>query len=172
MSGSNGNAKRREQAIETNPEARSFLAALAQVGNITKAAEIAGCSRQRHYQWLEKLEGYADAASDAMEQAADILEAEARRRAVEGCVKPVFYLGEPVGAVREYSDTLLIFLLKAARPEKFRDRYEVKNTGSVKIQVIDGLDVLADEEACRAIDLAYARRAAAPPMADPGSSRN
>jgi hypothetical protein len=29
----------------------------------------------------------------------------------------------PLFPVREYSDTLLIFLLKAACPEKYRDRY-------------------------------------------------
>ena len=42
----------------------------------------------------------------------DALEAEARRRAVEGVRKPVFYQGVICGWVGEYSDTLLIFLLK------------------------------------------------------------
>ena len=32
------------------------------------------------------------------------------------------YQGSQVGTVRRYSDTLLIFLLKGRRPEKFKDR--------------------------------------------------
>jgi hypothetical protein len=48
------------------------------------------------------------------------LEDEAVRRAYEGVERPVFQGGKQVGVVREYSDTLLIFLLKALRPEKYR----------------------------------------------------
>jgi len=46
-----------------------------------------------------------------MEDAVDVLEAVARRRAVQG------------------SDTLLIFLLKAARPAKYRERHQVEHSG-------------------------------------------
>ena len=63
----------------------------------------------------------------AQECAADVLEAEACRRAVEGVEKPVgWYKGEPGGYVREYSDILTIFLLKGLRPEKYRDRVEMR----------------------------------------------
>ena len=49
--------------------------------------------------------------------AADILEAEAYRRALEGREKPVgWYKGKPGGYVREYSDVLLMSLLKGASP--------------------------------------------------------
>ena len=33
--------------------------------------------------------------------------------------------GQAGGTVREYSDTLLIFLLKGMKPEKYRERYQV-----------------------------------------------
>ncbi len=43
--------------------------------------------------------------------------------------KPVgWYKGKPGGTVREYSDILLIFLLKALRPEKYRERVEVRGS--------------------------------------------
>jgi hypothetical protein len=67
-------------------------------------------------------EAFARAWEDALEQGTDSLEDEARRRALQGVEKPVFREGRQVGTVTEYSDTLLIFLLKARRPEKFRDR--------------------------------------------------
>lgn len=103
---------------------RAMLAALRQLGNISQAAEAAGCSRSAHYLWLRTDPRYHAEVADAMEEAADHLEAEARRRAVEGTEEPVYYQGKPVGAIRRYSDLLLIFLLKAARPEKFRERVE------------------------------------------------
>lgn len=112
-----------------HPKKRAFLAALAEVGNITQAAEIAGIERKTHYVWMEKDENYAAAFKDAMEQAADRLEQEARRRAVEGVEKPVYQGGKKVGVVREYSDTLLIFLLKGARPEKYKERIAAEHTG-------------------------------------------
>ena len=45
-------------------------------------------------------------------QAAESLENEARRRAIEGVVDDVWYQGEKVGKQRRFSDVLLIFLLK------------------------------------------------------------
>ena len=66
----------------------------------------------------------------AREEAADTLEAEARRRAIEGVEEPVFHKGQRVGTVRKYSDLLLIFLLKGVRPQKFRDNYQRAGTGA------------------------------------------
>ena len=48
-----------------------------------------------------------------------MIEAEARRRAVDGVDEPVYYQGKEVGTVRRYSDVLLIFLLKGLRPQRF-----------------------------------------------------
>lgn len=39
-----------------------------------------------------------------------------------------WHKGQPGGYVREYSDVLLIFLLKGLKPEKYRDRLELKGT--------------------------------------------
>ena len=66
-------------------------------------------------------------------EACDALEAEARRRAVEGVRKPIYCQGEICGTVREYSDTLLFFLLKGAMPEKYRDDYRAEHTGSADL---------------------------------------
>ena len=52
----------------------------------------------------------------AVELGCDALEDEAVRRGCEGHLKPVFHRGKEVGAIREYSDVLLIFMLKARRP--------------------------------------------------------
>lgn len=99
---------------------RAFLASYGELGNITLAAEAAKIYRTTHYDWLESDPDYRQRYEDAREAAADRLEAEARRRAVEGVRKPAgWFRGEPGGYVQEYSDTLLIFLLKGLRPEKY-----------------------------------------------------
>lgn len=74
---------------------------------------------------------------DAAEaEGSDILEQEAFRRAVEGTSKPIYQGGELVGTVREYSDTLLIFLLKGRKPEKFRERVDNQHSGNVVVKVV------------------------------------
>ncbi len=109
------------------------------------ACEVAKVGRSSHYRWLEKDPEYREAFELAKEGAADILEAEAYRRAVEGVEKPVgWYKGKPGGTVRLYSDVLLMFLLKALRPEKYRERVEVRGS----LASID-LNRLTDEQLAR-----------------------
>ena len=55
---------------------------------------------------------------------ADVLEDEVRRRAFDGIEEPVFYQGVATDVVRKYSNTLAVFLLKGAKPEKYKDRVE------------------------------------------------
>ena len=108
---------------------RAFLAALADTGNVRAACTAAEIGHSTVYDRRKAVDRFADAWDDAMEQAADMLEAEALRRAAHGVKEPVYYKGKVVGHVLKYSDVLLIFLLKAARPAKFRDHYRVEHTG-------------------------------------------
>ena len=112
------------------PKKRAFLAAYAATCSITKAAEVAKVGRQCHYDWLASDQQYRAAFEQAKEQAAQTLEDEAIRRAYEGVERPVTIAGERE-LVREYSDTLLIFLLKGVRPEKYRERFDVKGELSI-----------------------------------------
>jgi hypothetical protein len=105
---------------------RAFLAAYAQLGNITSAAARAKVGRRSHYEWLAA-PAYAAAFVEAHEAAGDRLEAEAHRRAVQGVKEPVYQGGERVGYIQKFSDTLLIFLLKGARPEKYRERFDLSH---------------------------------------------
>jgi hypothetical protein len=111
------------QLAQTAINKAKFIEAFSATGNVSAAAKLAGVGRRTHYDWLKEDEAYKVAFADAVDEAADRLEVEARRRAVTGNVKPVFHKGVQVGTVREYSDTLLIFLLKGARPEKYSERH-------------------------------------------------
>jgi hypothetical protein len=105
-----------------------FLEALRQHGNISKAARACGIQRSGVYEWRDQDEAFAARWEDAIEEAGDVLEDELFRRAVEGVTEPVFYKGEICGAVRKRSDTCLIFALKGAKPEKYRESFAVNAT--------------------------------------------
>jgi hypothetical protein len=118
----------------------AFLAAYAKCGVLIDAAKIVGVDASLHHYWFNHDPEYAKRFSEVAEESIQVLESEARRRAVEGTAKPVYHCGRKCGEVREYSDTLLIFLLKAARPEVYRERQEIQQTvthnGPVEIKVI------------------------------------
>lgn len=128
----------RARARETWQE--KFLKAFAETGVVSDAAKVCGRSRATVYRERDRNEEFAAAWDDANEVAADVLEREAVRRAVEGVDEPVFHAGQEVGAVRRYSDRLLEFLLRARRPEKFRDnhRHEVAGEATVRFVLSPG----------------------------------
>jgi hypothetical protein len=119
-----------------------FLTELAARGVIKDACAVAGVSRQAAYKARERSATFAAQWDQAIEEAADVMEREAFRRAVEGVEKPVFgSLGAKMGAgvvghIQEYSDTLLIFLLKGIRPEKYRERTDVRHSGKVDVSTL------------------------------------
>lgn len=135
-----------------HPKKRAFLAAYAENGNVTQAAEIADVDRSLHYVWLHDDETYADAFKAAQGQAGDRLEQEARRRAIEGVEKPVFYKGEECGRVQEYSDTLLIFLMKGAMPDKYKERVAQEHSGHTSHDI--SVERMSDDELHRGITAA------------------
>ena len=109
----------------TQERRERFLQVLADTGSVTAAVAVAGTSRTRVYELRKADPAFASAWQDAEEIATDRLEDEARRRAIEGVPEPVVSAGKLVRdddgqpiAVRRYSDTLLLALLKARRPPR------------------------------------------------------
>jgi len=107
----------------------AFLAAYGQTGIISAAAKAADVERHTPREWIKSDPEFRRAFKQAREQAADMMEAEALRRATRGVEEGVWHAGKRVGVERKYSDTLLIFLLKAARPKKFRDNHRIEHSG-------------------------------------------
>jgi hypothetical protein len=82
-------------------------------GNLHAAAKAARISLATHYRMLEGDGGYRKAFEAAQQQVIGFLEDEAFRRALAG------------------SDELLIFLLRAWLPERYREHTLVKHSGAV-----------------------------------------
>jgi len=115
-----------------------FLVEYRQRLRIDKSAEAVGVDRSTIYEWRKKDEQFCKDMDEVRDLIASALEDEAYRRAVEGIDKPQTVAGQRE-VVREFSDTLCIFLLKAARPEKYRERYDVRQDATVthagKVQI-------------------------------------
>jgi len=137
---------------------RAFLAALvANGGHRADACKAAGIDQSTPYTkpWLEDVE-FQRALSRALVMGAAVLEDEARRRAIKGVRKVKFHDGRPLidpetgeaYTELDYSDTLLIFLLKGIRPETYRENYSVRHGGmsgddipvSLKVEFVDPPD--------------------------------
>jgi hypothetical protein len=94
----------RLRANDSDAAKARALVAYRESGTVVHACIAAGIARRTWYQWLEADPAFASAAVEASEAVLDDLEKEAIKRAKDG------------------SDTLIIFLLKCLRSNKFQDR--------------------------------------------------
>lgn len=135
----------------------AFLQVLAATGNVSAAARAAGLARWRLYARRQKDPEFAAAWRDAEEEAVDLLEAEARRRAVDGVEEPLMGGGKLIKdegghviTVRRYNDRLLELLLKAHRPDRYKDRSEgsaIAHAGLPAVHILVGPELHPASEA-------------------------
>lgn len=116
-----------------------FLRELSEYPNITLAARAVGVSVATIYKHRKDDPLFAERMQEALDEAVDLLEDEAHRRAFKGVEKPIFFRDQEIAKVREYSDGLAMFLLKAHRPNKYRERSEVAMSGNLSVTVMTGV---------------------------------
>lgn len=98
-----------------------FLQVLSKTGKVSEAARCAGYADTSFLVRLRKQdEDFAAEWDIALEAAKHQLEEEAIRRATEGVLEPVFYKGSICGYKTNYSDSLLMFILRKLDPS-YRD---------------------------------------------------
>ena len=96
----------------TAKKEKALLDALRNGLSISSASRAAGIHRSTYYAWRETHPDFATAADDAIEEGTDGLEDEAMRRAMTS------------------SDTMLIFMLKGRRGDKYRENSTVRHEGN------------------------------------------
>lgn len=108
-----------------------FIELLRTTGNPSVSARAIGFSPATLKRHREQDAQFAEDWAEAEMEAADALEAEARRRALEGVIREK-WVGPADGGhfVEElhFSDSLLIRLLEANKPEKFANRSKTELT--------------------------------------------
>jgi hypothetical protein len=144
----------------TAKKRRQFIKSLRNSGNITNAARAIGISRQTAYNFRKENPRFAAAWNNAIQEHLDQVEEELRRRACDGVDEEVYYQGTVCGAVKKYSDTLLMFYLKARRPEVFSEKVRQEITGkdgaAIEISSLSTEQKLA--RIAELLELARARR--------------
>jgi hypothetical protein len=153
---------------------KRFLTAFRKSGNIKYACQSAGIHRSTYYEWRDHDEAFKAYLPDAVEDAHDTLEFAAYDRAVQGVEshvvsvgkvvyeevpvldaegnqkfdknnKPITKPGKPI-TERKYSDPLLITLLKAHIPERYKDKQQVDITTQSSVQDALLTQYMTDEE--------------------------
>lgn len=146
------------------PWVTPFLEHLKQSANMAESCRAVGVKYSTMCYLRQTDADFAASVDDALEQAFDYLEAEARRRAFHGVQEPVVHQGQlayvmerhvdeegvvamrpvldgngqPVPlTVRKYSDSLAMFLLKGYRRRTFGDKQEISGPDGGPIAVTD-----------------------------------
>jgi hypothetical protein len=138
--------------MTTQAEWDRFFKKLSERGNITDACAESGVGRTTVYEHIAAATKVTEPTPEALawharfeeakEVAMDRLESEAFRRAHDGWIKKSYTIPGREGSEEKhveemaYSDTLMVLLLKAHRPEKYKERTssEVSGPGGKPIQ--------------------------------------
>jgi len=112
-------------AAMNQPWVNPFLEALAASGIVSDAAKAVGVSQTTLYRHRKADADFEAAWDIAVEEAVDEMELEARRRAVTGITRDIYYKGDVVGEEQVYSDSLLMFMLKGRRRAIYGDKQEI-----------------------------------------------
>ena len=134
----------------------NFFRALAATGIVNSACEAAGVGRSRAFELRKEDPEFAAEWEVAEGIAADRLETEARRRAIEGVDdlvvsrgEVVMFQGRPL-VRRVYSDRLMELFLRAKRPQEFSERQRLEHSGPegapIQLQTNLNLQNLSPEE--------------------------
>ena len=147
--------------VERARKQQRFLKEYRESGNIKHSCKVAGINRSTFYEWRDHDEAFKAQLPDAVEDAHDTLEYAAHERAVRGVESFVVSMGRVVyedipvldeqgkpklnknqdtimrrgKAIKErkYSDQLLITLLKANMPEKYKDQTRMEHSGTIDL---------------------------------------
>ncbi len=125
----------------------AWLEAFERELTVSAACKAAKIGRTTAYDARQTDEAFAQAWDDLENQTTDTMEREGYRRAVEGTERDIYHQGEVVGKERQFSDTLLIFMLKARKPETYRENMKVEHAGKVSFGAMFVTDPTLAEDA-------------------------
>jgi len=114
-------------------EKGALLDELRRLPNLSHAAQLVGVLPATVREHMRQHPDFAAEVEEALADGADAIEGEAMRRAVDGTKKVIAYQGQITDSYMEVSDSLLTTILKAHKPEKYRERSEVVHAGSMEI---------------------------------------
>lgn len=135
--------KSRGPGKATPAKQRAFLEAYRTTVNVRQSLKAAKIEYNHFHRWYKSNTKFREEWDQIQDAAAQTLEDEAVRRAVQGCKRAIYYRGKRVYAGTgkdrkpvyelEFSDQLLIHLLRRFRPALYRDNWHVEHSGSLNL---------------------------------------
>lgn len=118
--------------------AKMYIIGMSQTGVRKLACEYAGVSYNYPYVMGKHLRGFKNAILRARQIATDGLESKAMDMAMYGPEREVIYRGEVMTLRGQPSENMLMFLLKAADPDRFNEKRDISHhvDGTVRIEDI------------------------------------
>jgi hypothetical protein len=138
-----------------------FLMVYRECGNVKYSCEMAGISRETFYQWKRQYKTFQKLLEEVEPDVDDTVEYAAYEEGVLGVIEPVVSMGQPVYeyvpdldeegnpqydskgkplmkrgkmlTVRKRNATVLITLLKARLPHKYREKQQIEHSGSLEV---------------------------------------
>jgi len=122
----------------------AFLEALRKNANVSESCRAVDVNRMTVYEHRKRDPEFAKRWADAIEEAVDELELKAWQRAKVGRKVPVYHQGIKTAEHLEVDNGLLKFLLKAYRPDKFKERQHITGglgvlTGEIPAERLKGM---------------------------------
>lgn len=114
--------------LALTPKQRQFLVAFPGAITLKAAAKAVNIDIQTHYKWKHNSPAYAQCFESLNTYVVEAMEEEAKRRSLLGVEKNIYYQGEVVGTEVIFSDQLLMFMLRAAKPDTYRERTSMELT--------------------------------------------
>jgi hypothetical protein len=105
------------RTIRTSATRQVFLRTLSECGIVSISAQAAGIGRNALYDWRRTDQQFADEWEEALLVGADVLEDEAKRRAMDG------------------SDALLMFLLRGLKSDRFGQKSQVEINNNLQVDL-------------------------------------
>lgn len=126
----------------------AYCAALSEYGHYGEAAKAAGVNVMTAVRRRKADPEFARAEAEAIEIATNTWEAEAYRRAVKGCKRPIYQGGKKVGHEVVYSDTLLLRALESKLPA-WRPKQQIEVTAGAHMTRDERKKALAEAKLLR-----------------------
>lgn len=117
---------------QVNARRKAFLQAFKVNGNVSEAARVAGIRRETVYRWLDSNAEFKAAFDEAEQEAVDQVERVAHELATGVHAKPVVSAGKLVTHEPIYSERMIELILKARRPDRYKDKREVEHSGEIR----------------------------------------
>lgn len=134
-----GLIRKRKRPILSVQVKNKLVKTMAETGDERAACAAMDVSRVSFRSALEKDHSFAERIAMAKDQYLAELEREAKRRAVDGVEKKIYYKGDEIGTEIKYSDKLLETLLNAADPDKYSKKTNVENNTNINVDADTGM---------------------------------